>query len=64
MKRVTRKKHKNGLGETIEDRFFHYKYNNDSSHDFEKGGVELKVTPYKININRLITTERKYLFTI
>lgn len=45
------KKRKGGLGEIIEERFFHYQCNNDSRPDFDKAGVELKVTPYKINKN-------------
>ncbi len=39
------KRRKGGLGELIEERYFHYKANNDSKADFEKAGVELKVTP-------------------
>lgn len=42
------RKRKGGLGEIIEERFFHYHCNNDSKPDFDKAGVELKVTPYKI----------------
>nr|WP_242861465.1 MutH/Sau3AI family endonuclease [Cellulosilyticum ruminicola] len=41
------KKRKGGLGELIEEYHFHYKPNNDSKPDFDKAGVELKVTPYK-----------------
>lgn len=45
------KKRKGGLGELIEERFFHYQTNNDARPDFDKAGVELKVTPYKQNKN-------------
>ena len=41
------KKRKGGLGELIEERFFHYQTNNDARPDFDKAGVELKVTPIK-----------------
>ena len=43
------KNRKGGLGELIEERFFHYDSNNDSKPDFDMAGVELKVTPYKQN---------------
>ncbi len=33
---------KGGLGELIEERFFHYQANNDARPDFDKAGVELK----------------------
>ena len=42
------KKFKGGLGNLIEERFFHYQANDDSRPDFPEAGVELKVTPYKI----------------
>ena len=38
------KKRKGGLGEIIEERFFHYQCNNDSRPDFDKAGVELSGT--------------------
>ena len=37
------------MGELVEERYFHYQSNNDARPDFDKAGVELKVTPYKIN---------------
>ena len=53
------KKRKGGLGELIEERFFYYKCNNDARPDFDKAGVELKVTPYKQNKNgRMVAKER------
>lgn len=39
---------KGGLGELIEECFFHYKCNNDSLPDFDKAGCELKVTLTKL----------------
>lgn len=38
------KKRKGGLGEIIEERYFHYPANNNACPDFDKAGVELKVT--------------------
>ena len=46
-----RKHYKGKLGQLIEEKFFHYECNSDSSADFKEAGVELKVTPYKVNLN-------------
>ncbi|MCI1581431.1 MAG: restriction endonuclease [Clostridium beijerinckii] len=58
------KKRKGGLGELIEERFFHYKCNNDSKPDFDKAGVELKVTPYKINKNKTFSAKERLILTM
>jgi DNA mismatch repair protein MutH len=58
------KKRKGGLGEIIEERFFHYQCNNDSRPDFEKAGVELKVTPYKINKNGSLAAKERLVITM
>ncbi|WP_310603604.1 Sau3AI family type II restriction endonuclease [Anaerosporobacter sp.] len=58
------KKRKGGLGELIEERFFHYKSNNDSRPDFYKAGVELKVTPYKINKNGSLAAKERLIITM
>lgn len=55
---------KGGLGEIVEERFFHYPCNNDSSPDFEKAGVELKVTPYKINKNGSYSAKERLIITM
>ena len=57
------KKRKGGLGELIEERYFHYPANNDARPDFEKAGVELKVTPYKINKNGSISAKERLILT-
>ncbi len=50
---------KGGLGILLEERYFHYKANNDARPDFDEAGVELKVTPYKINSkNEKVAKER------
>ena len=58
------KKRKGGLGEIIEERFFHYQSNNDSRPDFDKAGVELKVTPYKIAKNGSISAKERLIITM
>ena len=58
------KKRKGGLGELIEERYFHYPANNDARPDFEKAGVELKVTPYKINKNGSISAKERLILTM
>lgn len=58
------KNRKGGLGEIIEERFFHYKANNDSRPDFYKAGVELKVTPYKINQNGSLSAKERLIITM
>lgn len=58
------KKRKGGLGQIIEERFFHYQCNSDSRPDFDKAGVELKVTPYKINKNGSLVAKERLIITM
>ena len=58
------KKRKGGLGELIEERFFHYQMNNDARPDFDKAGVELKVTPYKQNKNGTLVAKERLILTM
>lgn len=58
------KKRKGGLGEIIEERFFHYPANNDSRPDFDKAGVELKVTPYRINKDGSLSAKERLIITM
>lgn len=58
------KKRKGGLGEIVEERFFHYACNNDSRPDFDKAGVELKVTPYKQNRNGHMVAKERLIITM
>lgn len=58
------RKRKGGLGEIIEERFFHYHCNNDSKPDFDKAGVELKVTPYKIKKNGSLVAKERLIVTM
>lgn len=58
------KKRKGGLGDLIEERYFHYKCNSDSRPDFPDAGVELKVTPYKVNKNGSIVAKERLIITM
>lgn len=42
------KSRKGGLGNLLEEKFYHYKANSESKPDFAEAGVELKVSPYEI----------------
>ena len=58
------KKRKGGLGDLIEECYFHYECNNDSRPDFPDAGVELKVTPYKINKNKTLSAKERLIITM
>lgn len=58
------KKRKGGLGELIEEKFFHYKCNNEARADFPEAGVELKVTPYKQNKNGSLVAKERLILTM
>lgn len=58
------KKRKGGLGEIIEERYFHYPANNDARPDFDKAGVELKVTTYKQNKNGSFSAKERLILTM
>ena len=64
MRDYENKNRKGGLGELIEECHFHYKCNNDSKPDFDKAGVELKVTPYKINKNGSVSAKERLIITM
>lgn len=58
------KRNKGNLGQIIEEKFFHYKCNNDSRADFYEAGVELKVTPYRINRNGSLSAKERLILTM
>lgn len=58
------KRNKGNLGQIIEERFFHYACNSDSGPDFSEAGVELKVTPYKINRNGTLSAKERLILTM
>ena len=51
------------IGQLIERYYFHYECNNDSNPDFIEAGVELKVTPYKVNKNGTISAKERLVLT-
>lgn len=54
----SRKNHKGALGIIVEECFFGYEANNNSNADFEKAGLELKVTPYIKTKKGFVAKER------
>lgn len=58
------KQNKGNLGQIIEERFFHYECNSESRPDFPEAGVELKVTPYKINKNGTLSAKERLILTM
>lgn len=59
-----RKRNKGNLGQIIEERFFHYECNSEARPDFAEAGVELKVTPYKINKNGTLSAKERLILTM
>lgn len=57
-------KSKGQYGNYIEKYFYGYQPNSDSDADFEKIGVELKVTPFKVNKNGSISAKERLVLTI
>ena len=57
-------KSKGQYGNYIEKYFYGYHPNNDSAADFDKIGVELKVTPFKVNKNGSISAKERLVLTI
>ena len=58
------KKYKGSLGNLIEEKFFHYAANSDSRPDFHEAGVELKVSPYKINSDGSYVAKERMILTM
>lgn len=63
-KKHSNKRRKGGLGEIIEERFFHYPCNNDARPDFEMAGVELKVSPYRIKSDGSKVAKERLILTM
>jgi len=55
---------KGGLGQIIEEGLFGYEINSDSEADFGELGVELKVTPIKINKNKTLSAKERLVLNI
>lgn len=58
------KRNKGNLGQIVEEKFFHYACNSDSRADFHEAGVELKVTPYKINQDGSLSAKERLVLTM
>jgi len=58
------KNYKGSLGTLVEEKFFHYAANSDSRPDFHEAGVELKVSPYKINSDGSIVAKERLILTM
>ncbi|MBW9158675.1 Sau3AI family type II restriction endonuclease [Clostridium tagluense] len=52
---------KGGLGHLLEKYHFMYEINSDKDPDFKEAGVELKSTPYKINVKKKNTVAKERL---
>lgn len=59
-----KKRNKGNLGQLIEEKIFHYACNNNSEPDFSEAGVELKVTPYKINRDGSLSAKERLILTM
>ncbi|HFH9838082.1 TPA: Sau3AI family type II restriction endonuclease [Streptococcus suis] len=57
-------KSKGQYGNYIEKYFYGYQPNSESAADFDKVGVELKVTPFKVNKNGTISAKERLVLTI
>lgn len=62
--RLSNKKNKGNLGQIIEESFFEYKVNSRSEPDFIEAGVELKVTPFKLNKNKTYSSKERLVLNM
>lgn len=62
--RITNPKAKGQLGQIIEESFFGYEVNSKSEADFLELGIELKVTPLKLNKNGSISAKERLVLNI
>lgn len=57
-------KSKGSLGNLIEEHYFFYKPNNNPEADFNKAGIELKVTPYIVNKKHTLRAKERLVLTM
>jgi DNA mismatch repair endonuclease MutH len=62
--RLKNNSNKGNLGQIIEEDLFHYKVNSKAEPDFIEAGVELKVTPYKLNKNGSYSAKERLVLNI
>lgn len=55
---------KGSHGHILEENVFHYGKNSNSAPDFAEAGIELKVTPYKINKNGTLSAKERLVLNI
>ena len=55
---------KGGFGQLIENCLFGIENNSDSEPDFLSAGIELKVTPYKVNQNETLSAKERLVLNI
>lgn len=57
-------KGKGNLGQIVEESYFEYDINSKAEADFSHVGVELKVTPFKVNQNKTISAKERLVLNI
>lgn len=62
--RLEDNKGKGNLGQVIEESYFGYDVNSRAEADFVHVGIELKVTPYKVNKNKTISAKERLVLNI
>ncbi len=62
--RLSNKKNKGNLGQIVEESFFGYSVNSRSEPDFVEAGVELKVTPFKLNKNMTYSAKERLVLNM
>lgn len=62
--RLEDNKGKGNLGQVVEESYFEYDVNSRAEADFAHVGIELKVTPYKINKNKTISAKERLVLNI
>lgn len=62
--RLGENKGKGNLGQIIEESYFGYDINSRAEADFSHVGVELKVTPFKVNKNKTISAKERLVLNI
>ena len=62
--RLDDNKGKGNLGQVVEESYFGYDINSRAEADFAHVGIELKVTPYKVNKNRTISAKERLVLNI
>jgi len=63
-KNFSSKNAKGSLGHILEQCYFHYDINSNSAPDFDKVGLELKTTAYKINKNETKSAKERLVLTM